>query len=72
MLFNRILLSAIIAGVLVIALELHEINRRVKEIRKDIYDIGLEMSLVTVAGTNLGVIGERVTINGEKGKSNVR
>ena len=65
---NRLMLSVIIGGVLVIAFELHEINRRVKEIRQDIYDIGLEMSLVTVAGTNLGVIGERVTINGEKGK----
>ena len=65
---NRILLGAIIGGVLVIALELHAINRRVKEMREMLYDISLEISVVTATGVNLGVIGERVTINGEKGK----
>jgi hypothetical protein len=66
------MLSAIITGVLIIAFELHAINRRVKEMREMLYDISLEISVVTATGVNLGVIGERVTINGEKGKSNVR
>lgn len=84
MLFNKknviellvgIAIAVMITGQVIIGLEIREINRRMVDIRKcmyelekEVYGIGLEMSLVTVAGTNLGVIGERVTVNGEKGK----
>jgi hypothetical protein len=62
---NRFMLIVIITGLLVIALEMKEMNRRLGDIKTTLYDISLEMSLVTAAGTNLGVIGERVTVNGD-------
>lgn len=67
----KTLISAVVIAMMItcqvaIVMELRDITRRLGDIRKSTYDIEMEVSQVAAVSTNMGFIGERVSVNGEE------